>query len=92
MATIHMEVDSCRSTAAAIGNTKATLEEQVNSLAQNINGVVGSAWIAPSASEFQSAYQEWSGTMKSLLEQLASLQSRLNAEIADFEQAASKLN
>ena len=91
MATIHMEVESCRTTASAIGNTKSALEEQVNTLANTVNSTVGSAWIAPSATEFQNAYQEWANTMKQLMEQLASLQQRLNAEIAEFEQTASKL-
>lgn len=91
MATIHMEVESCRNTSTQMANTKSALEEQVNALANTVNSTVGSAWIAPSANEFQSASQEWSTAMKQLLEQLATLQQRLNSEIADFEAAASKL-
>lgn len=91
MATIHMDVESCQSTANAIANAKSSMEEQVNSLGGIISSTVGSAWIAPSANEFQSAYQEWSSAMKQLMEQLASLQQRLTSEIAEFEQTASKL-
>jgi len=92
MATIHMEVESCRNTSTLMANTKATLEEQVNSLANTVNSTVGSAWIAPSATEFQSTYQEWTAAMRQLMEQLAALTQRLNTEIAEFEQTAAKLN
>ena len=91
MATIHMEVESCRDTSTTMGNTKSTLEEQVTSLGQRVDSTVGSAWIAPSATEFQGAYQEWSAAMKQLLEQLAALQQRLNSEITEFETTAAKL-
>ena len=91
MATIHMDVESCRNVSSTMGNTKSGLEEQVNSLGNTVNSTVGSAWIAPSANEFQSAYQEWMGSMKQLLEQLATLQQRLNSEITEFEQTAAKL-
>jgi len=91
MATIHMEVESCRNTSTTMTNTKASIEEQVNALSNTVNSTVGSAWIAPSANEFQSAYQEWSTTVRQLLEQLASLHQRLNAEIAEFETTASRL-
>jgi uncharacterized protein YukE len=72
-------------------NTKSSIEEQVNALSNTVSSTVGSAWIAPSATEFQSAYQEWSTAVKQMLEQLAALQQRLNAEISEFEAAASKL-
>ena len=87
-----MEVDSCRNTATTMTNTKGNLEEQVNSLGHVVNSTVGSAGIAPSANEFQSAYQEWAAAMKQMMEQLATLQQRLSAEIAEFEQTAAKLS
>lgn len=92
MSTIHMEVETCRNTDTTMGNVKGTIEEQLNSLGSTVANTVGSAWIAPSANEFQSAYQEWSNAVKQLLEQLVTLQGRLRAEINEFEQAASKLN
>jgi WXG100 family type VII secretion target len=91
MATIHMEVESCRTTATAIGNAKTAMEDQMTNLGSTVSNTVGSAWIAPSATEFQNTYQEWTNSMKQLMEQLATLQQRLNTEIADFEEAASKL-
>ena len=91
MATIHMDVESARNVSTSIGNSQAMLSDTVLNLHSKINGLVGSAWIAPSANEFQSEYQEWATAMRQLLEQLATLQQRLNMEIAEFEQTASKL-
>jgi WXG100 family type VII secretion target len=91
MATLHMDVDSCRNVSSTMGSAKDQLGQQVSALDSAINGMVGSSWIAPSATEFQSTYQEWASSMKQIMEQLATLQQRLNAEVADFEQAASKL-
>ena len=74
MATIHMNVEACNNTATAIGAAKSSMEEQIGTLTSNVSAVVGADWIAPSATEFQSAYQEWTNTMKQLMEQLATLQ------------------
>jgi WXG100 family type VII secretion target len=87
-----MEVESCRNAASTLMTAKSAIDEQVAALANTVNNTVGSAWIAPSATEFQSAYQEWANTMRQMSEQLASLQQRLNAEIAEFEAAASRLS
>ena len=92
MATIRMEVETCRNTATAMINTKSSIEDQMGSLASTISNTVPGAWEAPSANEFQGAYQEWTSAMKQLMEQLATLQQRLNAEINEFEQTAAKLS
>lgn len=91
MATIHMEPESCRAVATQLGTARDALNDQIASLQATVNNTVGSAWIAPSATQFQSTYQEWASAMKSLTEQLTDLQTRLNAEVAEFEQAAANL-
>lgn len=90
MATLHMDTDSCRNMASTLLNVKSTLDEQVASLGNTVNSVVGSAWIAPSANEFQSAYTEWANAIRQMTGQLEALQQRLNAEIAEFESAGSR--
>lgn len=92
MATIHMNVESCTETSSLIESTRSTLDEQVKNLDGKVQSIVGVDWIAPSANEFQSAYQEWASAMRQLLEQLMSLQGRLKAEITEFENTAAKLN
>lgn len=91
MATITMNVDSCRNMQNTINSVRDQIAQQVSSLDSSVNGVVGADWIAPSANQFQSAYQEWANTMRQMMEQLATLNQRLAAEISEFEQAASAL-
>lgn len=86
-----MEPESCRAVATQLGTARDALNEQITTLQGTVNNTVGSAWIAPSATQFQSAYEEWASAMKSLTDQLTDLQTRLNAEIVEFEQAAANL-
>lgn len=92
MATLHMNVEAVRHVSTSIADSQAVLSETVLNMHSQISGLVGSAWIAPSAFEFQGSYQEWAAAMRQLLEQLATLQQRLNTEIAEWEQASSKLS
>ncbi len=90
MATLHMDVDTCTSTQSNIMSTKEQLAQQVTTLEQAINGMVGTAWIAPGATIFQSDFQTWRGTMNQLLEQLNTMGTRLQTEIAQWNETAAQ--
>lgn len=85
MATIHMDFDSCRSVQSSISTTKEQIVSEITTLTSAINNMVGTTWIAPSATEFQTTYQEWQNTTNQLLEQLAALGTRLGNEITKME-------
>lgn len=91
MATIHMDVEAVNGVVNTINSAKETVTQQVSSLDSNVDSMVGSTWIAPSATQFQSTYKEWATQMRNMMEQLENLNARLRAEIAEFEQAASNL-
>lgn len=91
MALIHMDVESVNGVVGTINSTRTSIADQIGSLDSTVDGMVGSTWNAPSATQFQSAYKEWATMMRNMLEQLEALDNRLKAEIADFEQAASTL-
>lgn len=91
MATLHMDVESVNGVVNTINSAKETIAQQIQTLNGNVDGMVGSTWIAPSANQFQSTYKEWASMMNNMVEQLETLNNRLKAEIADFEQAASTL-
>lgn len=90
MATLHMDVDTCTSTQSNIMSAKEQLAQQVATLEQAVNGMVGTAWIAPGATTFQSDFQAWRGTMNQLLEQLNTLGTRLQTEIVQWNEAAAQ--
>jgi len=90
MATLHMDVDSCTSTQSNIMNTKEQLAQQAAALKQAVDAMVGTTWIAPGANTFQGDFQTWHGSMTQLLEQLNTLGTRLQTEIAQWNEAAAQ--
>ncbi len=92
MATLHFDTDAGRSTSTQIRNACNDLNQQMNTLSQRVNSMVGSEWIGNSANQFQGEYQNWSQQLQNCIQQLEGLQQRLDREIADWEQAAQTLN
>lgn len=90
MTTLHMEVETARSTQNSMNNTSAQMESMLQSLSSSINGLQP-AWLGNSATEFFSECEQWRSSMITLLENLDSLSTRLSNEINEWESMASKL-
>lgn len=90
MATLHMEVETARSTQNTMTNTHAQLTSMVQSMNNAVNGMQP-AWLGNSATEFFGEYDQWRSTTQQLLEALNTLTTRLNSEISEWEAMASKL-
>lgn len=91
MATLHMEVETVRSTYSNIMNVRSQLESEMQSMSNTVQNTVGSAWIGNSATEFMNEYEQWRSQMTTLLENLNTLASRLQAEITEWENMAARL-
>jgi len=90
MTTLHMEIETARSTQTNMANTY----QQLTSLLQSMTSAVGglqSAWMGNSATEFLSLYDQWKSGMNTTLENLNAMSTKLQAEINEWEQVASKL-
>lgn len=90
MATLHMEVETARSTQSTMNNTHAQLTSLLQSMNSSVNGLQP-AWLGNSATEFFGEYEQWRGTTTQLLEALNQLTTRLSNEITEWESMASKL-
>lgn len=90
MTTLHMEVETARSTQNSLSNTQSQLLSLVQSLNSSVNGLQP-AWMGNSATEFFGEYEQWRSTMTQLLESLNVLGTRLGSEISEWETMASKL-
>ncbi len=90
MAILHMETDQAKS-------THQTLSSQQHEIAGNVGQILGSVnslrpnWLGNSASQFFQQYDQWNAAMGKMLEELSLMTSQLQAEIADWEQTAAKL-
>ena len=90
MATLHMEVETARSTQNNMNNTHAQLTSMLQSMNSSVNGLQP-AWMGNSATEFFGEYEQWRSTMNQMLEALNILNTRLGNEITEWESMASKL-
>lgn len=90
MATLHMEVETARSTQNNMTNTHAQLTSMLQSMNSAVNGLQP-AWLGNSATEFFGEYEQWRSTMTQILEALNVLSTRLGNEITEWETMSSKL-
>ncbi len=90
MTTLHMEVETARSTQTTMVNTYQQLTSLLQSMTNAVNGLQP-AWMGNSATEFFSMYDQWRSNMNTVLENLNQMASKLQAEINEWEQMASKL-
>jgi len=90
MTTLHMEVETARSTQNTMNNTHSQLMSMLQSMTSSVNGLQP-AWLGNSATEFFGEYEQWKSSMTSLLENLQVLTTRLGNEITEWESMASKL-
>jgi WXG100 family type VII secretion target len=91
MTTLHMDVESARSTQANIKSTHDQVLSEVGTITSAVQGMVGSVWLGNSATEFLNEYENWRSSMNTMLEALNTLGNRLQSEIAEWETMASKL-
>ena len=90
MTTLHMEVETARSTQNTMNNTHAQLTSLLQSMSSSVNGLQP-AWMGNSATEFFGEYEQYRSTMNQMLEALNVLSTRLSNEISEWEAMSSKL-
>jgi len=86
--TLHMDVDTCRTVQKGILNTKDQIDQQLTAVKNAVDGMVGTTWIAPGATQYHGDFQTWVSQLTQLSQQLADLATRLSTEIDQWEQAA----
>jgi WXG100 family type VII secretion target len=90
MATLHMDVETARSAQSNMTNTHQQLTSLLQTMTSTVNGLQP-AWMGNSATEFLGLYDQWKSSMNTLLDNLNSMSTRLQTEINEWEQMASKL-
>jgi WXG100 family type VII secretion target len=91
MATLHMEVEVCRSGVTSFTNAAQSLEQIFSNLNNTINGMQSGAWVGNSANEFFSLYSASAGKFKTLQADLQDMATKLTAEVNEWETMAAKL-
>lgn len=91
MTTLRMEVEAVQSAQTNMQNTKQQLDQLLATMSNTVTGLQ-SNWMGNSATEFLSLYDQWKSGMNTSLENLAQMASRLQNEINEWNQMASKLS
>ena len=77
-----------RDTAGKLGQCAGDLESELSAASSSVDALVGGAWVAPAANQFQDEFNDWAGQVRSTIEALRTLQNRLNSEIEQWEATA----
>lgn len=85
MADLKFDTGQGRDTVAKLSTCASNLEQELNTAKASVDGLVGSAWVAPAANQFQQQFEEFAGQVRQTIEHLHSLQQRLNSEIDQWE-------
>lgn len=91
MATLHMDVESVRSTQSKMVSEKETMQGELQNLTNTVNSTVGTAWIGNSAEEFRTAYETLRDQINTQFESLSELAQNLATEIAQWEDMAARM-
>lgn len=86
MAQLYMDTDQLRSSLDRIHAVHGQMLEQIQSLTQQIDYLVGVAWQAPAAVHFGNDFSYCQQTIMLLLNELEGLSIDLNREISEWEE------
>lgn len=88
MTTMHMEEEIVRSTQAKMISEKEAMLNVLTSLTSQINQTVGTAWISPSATEFQQGYEQLRTQIVQQMDALGQMAQALQNEINQWVEHA----
>jgi hypothetical protein len=91
MPTLHMEVESARTTQKSLQDGYGLMDNTFKGMVNAVSGLESGAWVGNSATEFFQLFGDFKSTVSAKLEELNQLSMRLSAEITEWENMAQKL-
>lgn len=89
MPILHMETEVARDTQKTLTTKHQEILGNLQQSSASVNEL-RSNWLGNSASQFFQEYDQWNDAMNKMLEEYSKMSSRLLAEIAEWEQTASR--
>jgi WXG100 family type VII secretion target len=89
MADLYFDTEVGRQTSSALTTCVSNVRTELTNIENKVNTMVGSEWRGQSANLFQGEFQAWASQLKTTLATLEELKSKLDLEIAQWEQTAS---
>jgi uncharacterized protein YukE len=91
MATINMEVEVTTSLKTTMDSQKQTMESKLGELTNTITSMIGQTWQGASAQEFGGQYESLRSAVTGQLGKILELSAKLQSEITQWVDAASKM-
>ena len=91
MATLHMDVEQVQAAQQKMVSEREALLNELGTLTNQINSIIGSAWQGNSATEFQQAYEQLRSQLNQQLTTLGELATALQTEITQWQEMDSRM-
>ena len=91
MATLHMDVEQVQAAQQKMVSEREALLNELGTLTNQINSIIGSAWQGNSATEFQQAYEQLRSQLNQQLTTLGELATALQTEITQWQEVACRM-
>ena len=91
MATLHMDVEQVQAAQQKMVSEREALLNELGTLTNQINSIIGSAWQGNSATEFQQAYEQLRNQLNQQLTTLGELATALQIEITQWQEVAARM-
>ena len=91
MATLHMDVEQVQAAQQKMVSEKEAMLNELGTLTNQINSIIGSAWQGNSATEFQQAYEQLRNQLNQQLTTLGELATALQTEITQWQEVAARM-
>lgn len=89
---LHMNVDACTQAQVKLNQFIEETKTNLGTQKATMDSLVGSEWIAPAASQYQSEFEQINQNMTQLLERFNQLSETFKGEIAQWTETGSALN
>ena len=81
---LHMNVDACNQAQVKLDQFVEELKTNLNTQKSAMDGLVGTDWMAPAATQFKSEYDQINQNMTQLLDQFTQLSQTFKNEITQW--------
>lgn len=91
MTILYMDIESVQNTRARLSAAQQTMREEMALLTINVQRIIGSAWVGPSAEGFYEEYDQIRILLLQNMDALEQLSKTLQNEIVQWQDAAARL-
>ncbi len=90
MTILYMDLESVQNTRTRLASAQQNMREEITQLTINVQRIIGSAWIGPSAEGFYEEYDQIRIQLLHNMDALEQLSKSLQNEIGQWQDVASR--